>query len=126
MMRVKSPAMAHRTMKMIQIAYNLVKARQAEAIRGEAILLGEIGFKGTLDLIDKNRCGFAGLVLHPRLLVQAIENFESRLKERVIPIRPDRQEPRATKNRPKSYQYLTKPRHEFIEILHRSNYKKAA
>ena len=39
MMRVKSPAMAHRTMKLIQLAYNLVKARQAEAIKGEAIQL---------------------------------------------------------------------------------------
>ena len=109
MMRVKTPEMAHRTMKMIRIAYNLVKARQAEAIRGEAILLGELGFKGTLDLIDKSRASFAGLVLRPRLLAQAVENFEADLRDRGIQIRPGRQEPRATKNRPKSYQYMTKP-----------------
>jgi len=126
MMRVKTPEMAHRTMKMIQIAYNLVKARQAEAIRGEAILLGELGFKGTLDLIDKSRAGFAGLVLRPRLLAKAVEDFEADLRDRVIQIRPGRQEPRATKNRPKSYQYMTKPRHEFTEIFHREHYKKAA
>jgi len=97
MMRVKTPEMAHRTMKMIQIAYNLVKARQAEAIRGEAILLGELGFRGTLDLIDKSRAGFAGLVLHPALLARAVENFEADSRDRVIQIRPGRQEPRATK-----------------------------
>jgi len=126
MMRVKSPAMARRTMKMIQIAYNLVKARRAKAIRGEAILLGELGFKGTLDLIDKTRDSFTGLALRPSLLDQAMESFEADLRDRVIQLRPDRQEPRATKNRPKSYQYLTRPRSEFTEILHREHYKKAA
>ena len=43
MLRVKTPEMARKTIKIIQIAYNLVKARQAEAIRGEAIQLEEIG-----------------------------------------------------------------------------------
>jgi len=68
MLRVKTPAMARRTFKMIQIAYNLIKARQAEAIQGEAIELGEIGFKATLDLIDTSLKDFAGLLRHPRRL----------------------------------------------------------
>lgn len=126
MMRVKSPEMAERTMKLIQIAYNLVKARQAEAIRGELVQLGELGFKGTLDLIDKNRTAFTGLVSHPRRLDRAMGIFEADLRARIIQIRPGRQEPRATKTRPKSYQYLTQPRGEFTEIFHREHYKKAA
>lgn len=126
MMRVKSPDMAHRTMKMIQIAYNLVKARQAEAIKGEAIQLGELGFKGTLDLINKSRSAFTGLASHPRRLDGAVNIFEADLRERIIQIRPGRQEPRAMKIRPKSYQYLTKPRAEFTEIYHREHYKKPA
>ena len=111
---------------MIQIGYNLIKARQAEAIRGEAIELGELGFKATLDLIDESLGGFAGLLRHPRLLARSLEVFEQRLRERLLPIRPGRQEPRATKTRPKSYQYLTKTRVEFIEIPHRGKYRKAA
>jgi len=126
MLRVKTPAMAHRTVKMIQIAYNLIKARQAEAIRGEAISLEELGFKATLDLIDECLGGFAGLQRHPRLLARSLEMFEQRLRERLLPLRPGRQEPRAVKTRPKPYQYLTKPRHEFTEIQHRGKYRKAA
>jgi hypothetical protein len=126
MLRVKTPAMARRTFKMIQIAYNLIKARQAEAIRGEAIELGEIGFKATLDLIDTSLNDFAGLLRHPRRLAEALSLFEECLRERIIPIRPGRQEPRAVKARPKSYQYMTKPRREFTEIQHRGKYRKAA
>ena len=126
MLRVRTPAMALRTVRMIQIAYNLIKARQAEAIRGEAIGLGELGFKATLDLIDESLGGFAGLLRRPRLLAAALALFEERLRERIIPVRPGRQEPRAVKTRPKPYQYLTKPRHEFTETQHRGKYRKAA
>ncbi len=66
MLRVKTPEMARKTIKIIQIAYNLVKARQAEAIRGEAIQLEEIGLKGTLDLINEKRSSFVGLLTSPR------------------------------------------------------------
>jgi hypothetical protein len=126
MLRVRTPAMARRTVRMIQIAYNLIKARQAEAIRGEAIGLGELGFKATLDLLDESLGAFAGLLHRPRLLAGALALFEERLRERTIPIRPGRQEPRAVKARPKPYQYLTKPRHEFTETQHRGKYRKVA
>lgn len=42
-----------------------------------------------------------------------------------LPYRPNRVEPRAIKRRPSGYQFLTKPRHLFKEILHRRKYKKA-
>lgn len=126
MIRVKSPKMARRTLKMIQIAYNLVKARQAEAIREESILLDEVGFKGTLDVLNENRSSFAGQAVHPRRLEKLLRKLERRLRERVIPIRPFRHEPRAVKTRPKSYQYLTAPRHQFEEIPHRERYRAAA
>ena len=63
MLRVKTPEMARKTIKIIQIAYDLVKARQAEAIRGEAIQLEEIGLKGTLDLINEKRSSFGRIDL---------------------------------------------------------------
>ena len=126
MLRVKTPAMARRTMKMVQLAYNLLKARQAEAVRGESILLIELGFKGTLDLVATMRTDFAGLAGRPRLRAAALMDFEHRLRQRIIEMRPGRHEPRAVKTRPKPYPYLTQPRHEFIEIPHRSRYRKAA
>jgi hypothetical protein len=126
MLRVKTPAMARRTVRMIQLAYNLIKARQAEAIRGEAVALEELSFKATLDLVDESIGDFAGLLRHPRLLAEELELFEERLRERLLPIRPGRQEPRAVKTRPKPFQHLTKTRHEFTETHHRSSYRKAA
>ena len=37
-----------------------------------------------------------------------------------VPPRPGRREPRAVKQRPKSYQLLTRPRHLFHEVPHRA------
>jgi len=54
-----------------------------------------------------------------------ITTLGERIRERVLLVRPDRSEPRATKLRPKPYQYHTKPRAEFREILHRSHYRAA-
>ena len=113
-------------MRMIQLAYNLLKAKQGEAIRGEPILIDEIGFKGTLDVINENRSRFERLANRPRLLAVENDKLDERIRERILTIRPLRQEPRAIKTRPKPYQYLTEPRHEFKEIQHRSRYKKAA
>lgn len=126
MLRVKSPEMARRTVKMIRIAYNLIKARQSEAIRGRPVLLDELSFKGTLDLVNDRSDHFAGEAAHPIRLRSKRANFDERLAERVIPIRPLRKEPRAVKTRPKPYQYLTAPRSEFTETHHRSSYRKAA
>jgi hypothetical protein len=125
-LRVKTPEMAHLSIRMIQIVYNLIKSKQAGAIQGEAIQLDELGFKGTLDVINENRSRFHDLANRPRLLAGGNEKLDERIRERIILIRPFRQEPRAIKTRPKPYQYLTKPRHEFIEIQHKSHYRKAA
>jgi hypothetical protein len=126
MLRVKTPAMARRTMKLVQLAYNLLKARQSEAVRSEPILLVDLGFKGTLDLVAAMRADFVGLAGRPRLRRAALMDFEHRLRQRVIELRPGRHEPRVMKTRPKPYPYLTQARHEFIEIPHRSRHRKTA
>lgn len=125
-LRVKTPEMARLSMRMIQIVYNLIKSKQAGAIQGEAIQLDEIGFKGTLDVINENRSRFHDLANRPQLLARENKKLDARLRERIILIRPFRQEPRAIKTRPKPYQYLTRSRKEFVEIQHKSRYRKAA
>jgi hypothetical protein len=54
-----------------------------------------------------------------------MELLELIATKRVIE-RPFRREPRAVKRRPKSYPYLTAPRHQYVEIQHRSRYRKPA
>ena len=122
--RVRTPEMARKTLRMVRIVYNLIKVRQAEAIRGEAVCLDELAFKDTLNLINEFRSGFAGLSDRPRLLARELAKLEDRIAERTLKIRPGRSEPRAVKLRPKPYQYMTAPRREFTEIFHRSHYEK--
>jgi Transposase DDE domain len=125
-LRVKTPEMAEKMIKLIQIVYNLVKAIQLEAIGDENLVMDELSFKGTLDVISEFRGSFKNLQSKPKLRMAAMENIEQRIAERVLLIRPNRSEPRAIKRRPKNYQLLTKPRGEFIENQHRSRYKKVA
>jgi hypothetical protein len=125
-LRVRTPQMAHKTLRMAVITYNLVKLLQLEASRGEAILADEIGFKGTLDVLVEFRSGFIGLANRPRLLERKREEVLDRIRERLVLPRPGRSEPRAVKTRPKPYPYLTTLRGEYVEIQHRSRYRKAA
>jgi hypothetical protein len=119
--------MARKTLRMATITYNLVKLLQLEASQGEAaILADEIGFKGTLDVLVEFRSGFIGLANRPRLLEREREEVLARIQERLLFIRPGRSEPRAVKTRPKAYPYLTTFRGEYVEILHRAQYRKAA
>lgn len=120
--RVRTPAMARKTMRMVKIVYNLIKLRQSEAVRGEGILLDELAFKDTVDALNEFRRDFRGLLPRPRLLVRERRKLEQRIAERTLTIRPGRSEPRAVKLRPKPHRYLTAPRHEFTEIPHRSRY----
>lgn len=126
MLRTRSPEMARKTVRMMVIAYNLVKALQMEAVAGEPVVIDEIGFKGTLDVINEFRSQLRGAGNRPRVLRLKLRSLRERILERVLRIRPGRSEPRATKLRPKPCQYLTKPRAEFREILHRSSYRAAA
>lgn len=124
--RVRTPEMARKTMRMVQLAYNLIKVRQMDALTGEAITPNDLAFKDTIHVLNEFRGGFRDLLGSPRLLEREREKLGFRIAERTLLIRPGRSEPRAVKLRPKPYQYLTAPRREFKEILHRSRYEKAA
>jgi hypothetical protein len=92
-LRVKTPEMARKTLRMICIAYNLVKALQIEAAQMGAVLVTEIGFKGTLDVIAEFKRGFHGLQNRPRNLARRMHMVAVRLVERIIVQRPGRCEP---------------------------------
>lgn len=125
-LRVKTPEMARKTLRMICLAYNLIKTLQIEAAQSGSVLVTEIGFKGTLDVIGEFRSGFHGLQNRPRLLIRRMLLVSQRLVERLVIPRPGRREPRAVKRRPKPHQYLTSHRSVFRELLHRSHYRVAA
>lgn len=120
-LRTKSPALICRELLMHMIAYNLIRA---QVLRSGADVR-RVSFKGTVDRITswawiiwasptRKRAG--------KLVAALLENIAADL----VIHRPGRREPRVLKRRVRSYQYLSKPRHEMVEIPHRSKYRATA
>jgi hypothetical protein len=121
-LRCKTPAMVHKELTMHQIAYNLIRLTMLEAVAQSDIPLQSVSFKGTLSTLRQWAPCFAVLSRHAQRtlwteLLKAIASDP-------LPHRPNRVEPRARKRRPKNYQLLNKPRHQFREIHHRNRYAK--
>ena len=121
---VKTPEMAHKTLKVMMVAYNLVRALMQEASMDAGVRLAELSFKASLDHIMSYRGLYAGRQKHRRKRRELHGKLLSVMAASRMDIRPGRHEPRAVKKRPKSYQLLTSPRGVFKEIPHRSRYKK--
>jgi len=123
---VKSPDMAHKTLWMSVIAYNLIRSlmQKAAAEAGEPVW--HMSFKGVLDLIVSSHESLRICAGKPRKRRAAVSQIVSICATKLIDIRPFRREPRAVKRRPKSYQLLTEHRSTFNEIQHRGHYRKSA
>lgn len=117
----RSPAMIRRELIVRIIAHNLLRALMD---RGKTPECGNPSFKGTIDRLNHWLpvvLSAATAKLRKRLITDLIEL----IAEDQVPDRPFRREPRAVKRRPKPHQLLNKPRHEMVEISHRSRYTKA-
>lgn len=123
---VKSPDMAHKTLWMSVIAYNLIRSlmQKAAAEAGEPVW--HISFKGVLDLVVSSHESLRICAGKPCKRKAAVSQIISICSTKRIDIRPFRREPRAVKRRPKPYQLLTEHRSTFIEIHHRGRYRKSA
>jgi hypothetical protein len=123
---VKTPEMAHKTLWMMIIAYNLMRATMQQAAQAAGLPVWHMSFKATLDLVTSSHEGFRSFAGKPRKLGLRQHKFIELCATKLLDIRPFRREPRAVKRRPKNYQLLTRPRHVFQEIPHREGYRKAA
>ena len=123
---VKSPEMAHKTLEMMVIAYNLMRTMTQKAAREAGKPLVEMSFKGCLDTITSSQIIFAGpwwhVIKYEKMAMQVVQICAGKQ----IDIRPFRQEPRALKRRPKPFPLLTSPRHTFRENLHKGSKPRAA
>ena len=126
-LRCKTPALVHKELLFHQIAYNLVRAFMLEAARR----------RQEAPLRDPLRLSLTGACAAIRQWAPALCGERSRagkialldtlfrcIGQDVIPLRPDRMEPRAKKRRAKQYQLLSQPRSTFKEIQHRKRYVK--
>lgn len=119
-MRCLSPALVRRELLLHAIAYNLVRALMLEAAQGVLAPLERISFKGTLDTLRQ----WSELIAAQSTLAkrrQALRDMLLLCGHDQVPERPGRSEPRCLKTRPKSYQLLTKPRHQMNVSPSRQN-----
>jgi hypothetical protein len=121
-LRCQTPSMARKELLAFLTAHNLVRLMVAKATRLHGSDPSRISFKGTVDTI----CIFLayGACADTEKSVRMLAALLERIAKDIVPLRPGRREPRAVKKRPKNYQILTAPRHQFKEIHHRSKYKR--
>lgn len=123
---VKSPSMAHKTLWMSLITYNLIRFLMQRAAAEAEQPVWHMSFKGVLDLVCASHESFRAHAGKPKKRKEAMRQFIETCATKLIDIRPFRSEPRAVKRRPKNHPLLNAPRHEYIEVFHRSRYRKLA
>ncbi len=122
-LRCKSPDMAEKELLAYLVAHNLIRCVMAEAVAQYAVDLQRINFKGTVDALRQYSAALAQ-ARHRKLRRQLWDDLLLDLARDLVPRRPNRQEPRAVKRRPKPYPLLNQPRRKFVEISPRSRYWK--
>jgi hypothetical protein len=122
-LRCKSPEMARKELLAYLIAHNLIRCIIAEAVARYDFNLERVSFKGTLDALRQYSAAI-GQARNNSLRRHLWNDLLLNLARDVVPHRPNRKEPRAVKRRPKAYPLLNQPRHQFVEISHRSRYWK--
>jgi hypothetical protein len=122
-LRCKTPDMAEKELLAYLVAHNMVRCVMALAAVRHDIELERISFKGSLDAIRQFRNAI-DRAPNGKLRRQLWDDLLRTLARDLMPLRPDRHEPRAVKRRPKPYPLLNKPRRKFVEISHRGKYWK--
>jgi hypothetical protein len=122
-LRCKTPDMVEKELLAYLVAHNLVRCLMAEAVATHRVELERVSFKGSLDALRQFSDAMSRAP-NRKLRRQLWENLLLALARDLVPLRPNRTEPRAVKRRPKPYPLLNKPRRKFVEISHRSRYWK--
>jgi hypothetical protein len=99
------------------LAYNLVRTIMAQAACFAHVLPRQLSFKATLQVLNAFEenlrfCPRGRLTTRHAIVLVGIGQL-------ILPVRPDRVEPRAVKRRPKPHKLLTKPRRVWREQLRR-------
>lgn len=115
--------MAEQELLAYLVAHNLIRCVMAEAVAQYSVALERISFKGTLDALRQYSAAIAQ-ARNRKMRRQLWDDLLFNLARDLVPLRPNRQEPRAVKRRPKPYPLLNQPRRKFVEISHRSRYWK--
>jgi hypothetical protein len=122
-LRCQTPAMVEKEVMMHAVSYNLVRSLMQEAAIRHQVDLTRISFKGTLDTLQHWSANLEAMRGMPRKQQALLGTMFELIANDLVPLRPDREEPRTKKRRPKNYHLLTKPRHEMKISGHRNRPK---
>ncbi len=121
MLRCKTPAMVRKEIRTYLLAHNLMRCLVADVVARYAVDLQRISFKGTTDAFRQYTMAMAA-ARNRKIRNQLWVDLLANLARDKVPLRPGRQEPRALKQRPKNFGWLTKPRQLFKAVAHRNRY----
>jgi hypothetical protein len=111
-LRNRSPKAVHKELYMRLIAHNLVRCLMAQAATQHGVPLDRISFKGSLDTLRQFSQAMAQARTQ-KLRAQLRAQLLAALAADLLPLRPDRREPRAVKRKKNKYPRLNAPRHLF-------------
>ncbi len=112
LLRSRSPEMLQQEVYTHLIVHNLLRCTMAQAAVEHAVPLERISFKGTLDALRQ----FTQAMSQARTKKKRSELWAKLLKtlaDDLVPLRPERREPRAVKRVKNKYPRLSTPRHRF-------------
>ena len=120
-LRCKSPQMIHKELLMHIIAYNLIRILIMSTAQAYSLDNSRVSFKGTLDTLRQWLPTLSSVINRKQKYRRVFQAMLHCLAHDLIPLRPNRSEPRTVKRRPKNFQYMTKPRHQMGNLPHRNN-----
>ena len=123
-LRCKSPEMIQKEIAAHLLAYNLVRTVMAQAACFANVFPRQLSFKATLQVLNAFEenlrfCPHARLTTRHGIVLASIA-------QAILPVRPNRVEPRAVKRRPKPQKLLTEPRRVLQKRLRRQQERHAA
>jgi Transposase DDE domain len=120
-LRCRSPEMVEKEILMHFIAYNAIRLLMVEAATEVDQAPRRLSFKASIQALRHWEPLFSR-TNDPREQRRLMRALRSSIAGHLLPHRPGRREPRCVKRRPKPFPLLTAPRHQMVEIPHRSRY----
>lgn len=112
-LRCQTPDMVRKEIAMHAIAYNLIRALMQQAAALYHVPIERLSFKGSVDTLRQWVDTLNAASGKPRVQARLFNHLLEILAEDLVPLRPDRSEPRVRKRRPKAYPLMTKTRREY-------------
>ena len=122
-LRCRTPEMIRKEILMHFIAYNCIRHLMYEAAKEADLSVRVVSFKGSLQALRSWEPHLNQMGLGTAERFRLISDLFEAITNTPIRQRPGRSEPRCVKRRPKNYQRMMAPRHEFREVPHRSQHR---